>query len=205
MKFFASTLLSVSAVAIIYLPLFTSAFAVSNADALTPEELQELHSQEPLYNLNLPEYASLVADIESKISSGATFSSPTTRSIHPSRLFRRIDFPVLKCETSPGSPLGHDVQVIATLLVINFQDRKCAQTNWYPTGSLCTTISTYKSARVALCGRFESKVDCSAMGNGIQRVRSGCTHDDGKCGGIYFPNGPASNDPVWLKYVVYHS
>jgi hypothetical protein len=104
------------------------------------------------------------------------------------------------CETSDGSPSTEDV----TGVINQLKGRKtsyCGQSNNY--GSKCTTHATDGTAKIAVCGDFDSAAKdgpvCGIVAECVNAVQQQCM-SNGKVGG-YYTLANSNN----MRFVVSHT
>lgn len=93
------------------------------------------------------------------------------------------------CETSDSSPTTEDVTAVINQLK-GKGDSACPQSNNH--GSKCTTHATDGTAKMAICGTFDSQPQgrpCGVMATFANAVQQECL-SNGRVGGYYdIPNG----------------
>ncbi|KAI9039673.1 uncharacterized protein KD926_009143 [Aspergillus affinis] len=98
----------------------------------------------------------------------------------------------ITCETSNASPKTEDVTGVINQLN-GKKSKTCAQNNNH--GSKCTTHATDGSAKIAICGTFDSTArgyNCGAVAGWANAVQQTCL-SNGKVGGYYVPaNNPGT-------------
>lgn len=87
---------------------------------------------------------------------------------------------VITCETTDGSPTNGDVTEVINQLNISSSTKECEQKN--PLGSKCTTMISYGSAAVSVCGPFTITTWCSLAVKWAGEVQKACLND-GRVGG----------------------
>lgn len=99
------------------------------------------------------------------------------------------------CETSDASPTTEDVTGVINQLK-GKGDSACPQSNNH--GSKCTTHATHGTAKMAICGTFNSQPQgspCGIMATFANAIQQECL-SNGKVGGYNeIPNGA----PQWIE------
>ncbi|KAI0757442.1 hypothetical protein C8Q80DRAFT_1265368 [Daedaleopsis nitida] len=101
------------------------------------------------------------------------------------------------CQTSGGSPLVSDCQQAVNLLGAS----RCQQTNGWPTGSHCQTITKYGTCKIDACGKHnaQTQILCNYY---LQDMLKFC-QSNGLVGGQYKPTScyvDPETDDYYLQF-----